>query len=77
MSIKDPGLLTDSQGDGMAGATDTRLDTQNALRTVYNGSKACPACGALMNPVESLHSQQTCPTCERRKAVRRVKGGMA
>ena len=57
----DPGLFTDSTGEGMAGAEDVRQDTQEALKTVYNGSRECPACGGVMNPVESLHSMQVCP----------------
>ena len=73
----DPGLFTDSTGEGMAGAKDVRLDTQEELKTVYNGSRACPACGSVMNPVESLHSMQICPTCERRKRARLVKGRMS
>jgi hypothetical protein len=73
----DPGLFTDSTGDGMAGAEDVRSDTQKELKTVYNGSRGCPACGSLMNPVESLHSMQVCSTCERRKQSHRVKGRMS
>ena len=75
--IKDPGLMTDSTGEGMAGATDVRLDTQDELRTLYNGSKECPACGALMNPVESLHSMQLCPTCARKDRAKKLKNRMA
>ena len=68
---KDPGLFTDSTGEGMAGATDVRLET------IYNGSKACKACGSHMNPVESLQDQDVCPKCNRIKASRLVKGRMA
>ena len=67
----DPGLFTDSTGEGMAGATDVSLET------VYNGSKSCKACGAIMNPVQSLQSQDHCPTCSRRKATNLVKGRMS
>ena len=74
---KDPGLFTDSTGDGMAGAMDVRLDTQRDLKkTYYNGSKPCIECGLLLNPVQSLHSDM-CPNCNRRKASHLVKGGMA
>jgi hypothetical protein len=74
----DPGLFTDSTGEGMAGAEDVKLSTQNELkRTVYNGSKACSSCGATMNPVQSLQNQTTCPACNRRKASKLVKGRMA
>lgn len=76
--INDPGLFTDSTGEGMAGAEDVSLETQQALKnTVYNGSKACPACGILMNPVQSLHSTELCSTCNRRKLSNLVKGRMA
>lgn len=76
--IKDPGLFTDSTGDGMAGAMDVSLETQQALKgTVYNGSKSCQGCGMLMNPVQSLHSEDLCPGCKRRKLSKLVKGRMA
>jgi hypothetical protein len=67
----DPGLYTDSTGEGMAGATDVSLET------IYNGSRACKACGMRMNPVESLKDQDVCPNCNRRKAHNLVKGRMA
>jgi predicted RNA-binding Zn-ribbon protein involved in translation (DUF1610 family) len=73
----DPGLLTDSTGEGMAGAEDVRLDTQKDLsQTYYNGSKPCIECGLVLNPVQSLHSDM-CPNCNRRKAAHLVKGMMA
>ena len=77
--INDPGLFTDSTGDGMAGAMDVSLATQNELKkTYYNGSKPCIECGLLLNPVQSLHSQEgLCPSCKRRKQVKLVKGRMA
>lgn len=75
---KDPGLFTDATGEGMAGAEDVRLSTQNELKnTVYNGSKACSSCGSMMNPVQSLQNQTHCPSCTRRKASKLVKGRMA
>lgn len=76
--MKDPGLFTDSTGEGMVGATDVSLPTQKELKeTLYNGSKACKACGYMMNPVESLRDQDVCPKCNRIKASRLVKGRMA
>ena len=76
--MKEPGLLTDSTGDGMAGAEDVSLETQQYLKhTVYNGSKGCKACGYLMTPVEAMHSDGKCTTCTRRAQQKRVKGGMA
>lgn len=74
----DPGLFTDSTGEGMAGAEDVRLSTQTALKnTIYNGSKTCSGCGNTMNPVQSLQNQTLCPACNRRKASKLVKGRMA
>jgi hypothetical protein len=74
----DPGLFTDSTGEGMAGAEDVSLATQQELKkTIYNGSKACNGCGTLMNPVQSLQNQDLCPTCNRRKLNNLVKGKMA
>lgn len=76
--MKDPGLLTDSTGEGMAGTTDTSLETQQDLKkTYYNGSKPCIECGIAMNPVEVLHSSGMCPNCTRRNHAKLVKGRMA
>jgi predicted RNA-binding Zn-ribbon protein involved in translation (DUF1610 family) len=74
----DPGLFTDSTGDGMAGAMDVELGTQRELKeTIYNGTRACKACGAGIDPVQSLRNMELCPTCNRRKMNRLVKGRMA
>jgi hypothetical protein len=74
----DPGLLTDSTGEGMSGANDVSLETQQDLKkTYYNGSKPCIECGLSMNPVEALYSKGTCPNCTRRKQAKLVKGRMA
>ena len=72
----DPGLFTDSTGEGMAGATDVRLSTQRELKTQYNGSKPCIECGLTLNPVQSLHTD-TCSNCTRRKHSKLLKGKMA
>lgn len=75
---KDPGLLTDSTGEGMAGMSDVSLETQQDLKkTYYNGSKPCIECGLAMNPVEAMHSTGLCPSCKRRKSTKLVKGRMA
>lgn len=75
---KDPGLLTDSTGDGMAGAIDVSFETQqNYKKTLYNGSSTCKACGYQATPFEMLHTGGECPTCLRRKQSNRVKGRMA
>ena len=76
--MKDPGLFTDSTGEGTAGASDVALGTQKELKeTLYNGSKGCKACGMLMNPVQSLQDSDLCPNCKRRKAYNLVKGRMS
>jgi hypothetical protein len=72
---KDPGLFTDSTGEGMAGATDVGLASQT--QTSYNGDSACKDCGMRIDPVQSLMNQDTCPSCKRRKQSKLVKGGMA
>jgi len=72
----DPGLMTDSTGDGMAGATDVSLDTQRNLKqTYYNGSKPCIECGLLLDPYQALHTQY-CPSCNNRKASNLLKNRM-
>lgn len=73
----DPGLMTDSTGDGMAGAIDVSLLTQKNLKqTYYNGTKPCLTCGLLLDPYTALN-QQNCPTCTRRSAVKLLKNRMA
>lgn len=72
----DPGLFTDSTGEGMAGAEDVSLATQRDLKTtMYNGSKPCIECGMTLNPVQSLHTD-TCSHCTRRKQAKLLKGRM-
>ena len=74
----DPGLFTDSTGEGMAGATDPKLSTQRELKEIiYNGTNVCRGCGAGINPVQSLRNTELCPTCNRRMMGDRVKGRMA
>lgn len=69
----DPGLYTDSTGEGMAGATDVRFATQ---KTLYNGSKSCKNCGYSMHPYEAL-LDELCPTCTRRKSKALLKNRMS
>lgn len=74
---KDPGLFTDSTGEGMAGAEDVSLSTQKDInRTVYNGEKTCKSCGTHIDPVQSLLNQEFCPPCSRRSKTSLVKGRM-
>jgi hypothetical protein len=76
--MKDPGLFIDSTGEGMAGAEDVQFDTQQQLKeTIYNGTRKCKGCGAGIDPVQSLRDMQHCPTCNRRKQAKLVKGRMA
>jgi hypothetical protein len=73
----DPGLFTDSTGEGMVGATDVSLETQKDLsNTIYNGDKACKSCGRRIDPVQSLINEM-CTSCQRRKNYSLVKGRMA
>jgi predicted RNA-binding Zn-ribbon protein involved in translation (DUF1610 family) len=75
--MKDPGLFTDSTGEGMAGTVDLSLESQQKLKeTLYNGSKACASCGSNLNPVQALSSEH-CHNCSRRNASKLVKNRMA
>jgi hypothetical protein len=72
----DPGLFTDSTGEGMSGAEDVTLLTQKNLKqTYYNGSKPCLDCGLILDPYTAL-SQKHCATCNRRNAVTHLKNRM-
>lgn len=72
----DPGLMTDSTGEGMPGATDVSLFTQqNLKKTYYNGSKPCLECGLHLDPYQALHLQY-CPNCSNRKSYNLVKNRM-
>jgi predicted RNA-binding Zn-ribbon protein involved in translation (DUF1610 family) len=72
----DPGLMTDSTGDGMAGATDVGPFTQEKLKnTYYNGSKPCTECGIMLDPRTILQTQ-LCPNCSNRKSYNLVKNRM-
>jgi predicted RNA-binding Zn-ribbon protein involved in translation (DUF1610 family) len=75
--MKDPGLFTDSTGEGMAGSIDLSLESQQNLKeTLYNGSKGCKSCGLNLNPVQALSSEH-CPNCSRRNASKLLKNRMA
>ena len=75
--IKDPGLFTDSTGEGMAGSIDLSLESQQNLKeTLYNGSKGCKSCGLNLNPVQALSSDH-CHNCSRRNASTLLKNRMA
>jgi hypothetical protein len=73
----DPGLFTDSTGEGMAGAEDVRLSTQRDLnRTIYNGESTCTSCGSSIDPVQSMFSNDTCQSCKRKAQQNLLKKGM-
>ena len=73
----DPGLMTDSTGEGETGAHDVSLSTQqNMENTYYNGSKPCLECGLVLPPQVILQGQQLCPKCKNRRDSRHVKNGM-
>jgi len=78
MGRNDPGLMTDSTGEGMAGTQDVRYSTQQELKeTTYNGSRTCKGCGLYtMNPLQALYGE-LCPHCKRKQARQHVEGGMA
>jgi len=72
----DPGLMTDSSGDGMAGAKDVSLSTQlNLKKTMYNGTKPCLDCGLSLDPYTAMR-QQHCSNCKNRRDSALVKNGM-
>lgn len=72
----DPGLMTDSTGEGSYGSTDVSLFTQEMLKnTYYNGSKPCIECGLMLDPYQALHTQY-CPSCNNRKAYKLLKNRM-
>lgn len=74
---KDPGLFTDATGEGMAGAMDISLETQQNLKeTQYNGAKACKGCGKSINPYLAMTNDH-CTHCSRVKASKLVKNRMA
>jgi len=47
--------------------------------TVYDGSKVCPGCGILMNPVTSNFTGPTgkCPDCRNKGYQKNLKAAMA
>jgi len=72
----DPGLMTDSTGDGETGAHDVSLVTQqNMKKTYYNGSKPCLDCGLMLDPYNAMHTEY-CAGCKNRKASKLVKNRM-
>lgn len=75
--MSDPGLMTDSTGEGMSGAMDVAFGTQqNFKNTLYNGTKVCSACGLQLDPYTALHTD-LCGNCTQRRASALVKNRMA
>jgi hypothetical protein len=48
---------------------------QNAIQ--YAGSRPCPQCGVIMNPVQYMYSKGLCDDCQGARVERRVKGRMS
>ena len=72
----DPGLFTDSTGEGMAGAEDVLFQTQkNMKKTYYNGTKLCNGCGVQIQPYQALYGD-TCSTCKAKEASKLIKNRM-
>lgn len=72
----DPGLMTDSTGEGIFGGEDVSLVTQkNFKNTYYNGTKPCLDCGLQLDPYTALRTEY-CASCTQRKAAQRVKNRM-
>jgi len=73
----DVGLMTDSTGEGMPGATDVSFGTQQIIKeTYYNGSKPCLDCGLQIQPQDVLQGKELCPKCQNRKGASLVKNRM-
>jgi predicted amidophosphoribosyltransferase len=60
------------------GALTMELQAQQIAmgQTLYNGSKVCPGCKGLMNPVEFIQNRGLCQSCLTQQNSNRVKGGM-
>ena len=43
--------------------------------TLYNGSKVC-GCGALINPVTAMYTDDLCPNCVTKASAKRAKSMM-
>lgn len=44
--------------------------------TMYKGSRPCPSCGYILNPIEYMYNG-ICNQCQNERAAQRVKGRMA
>lgn len=74
--MKDPGLFTDSTGEGMAGAEDVKFETQKMMKkTYYNGTKLCLQCGIQIQPYEALYGE-TCSRCKAKATSKLVENRM-
>lgn len=52
-------------------ASDPFLDDQTSTVTVYEGSRLCRACGAVLTPIEVYYNDDLC-TPDKRRAQRRL-----
>lgn len=64
--------------DGDGAFTAEMLASQQGseiLSTIYNGSKMC-GCGALINPVTAMYTDNLCPNCITRASAKRANSMM-
>jgi hypothetical protein len=64
------------EGDGMF-TVELQAKKMVDNLTTYNGSRPCPACGTVMNPVEFMAGKGLCTSCSVKKNQDRVKNMMA
>jgi hypothetical protein len=48
-----------------------------AYDIIKNGSRPCPSCKTMMNPVEFLYGKGVCPECLEKRNELRIKGRLA
>ena len=60
-----------SDGDG-----GEMLELQ-AYDIVKNGSRPCPECKVIMNPVQFLYGKGVCPDCLEKRNQKRINGRLA
>jgi hypothetical protein len=55
------------------------MDENYNLPTIYDGSKLCHRCGALMNPLTSAYAGPTgvCPNCRNQMQKKNLKNAMS
>jgi len=48
-----------------------------AYDIVKNGSRPCPACSVMMNPVQFLYGKGVCPDCLEKRNQKRIERRLA